>query len=42
MGREAILEAATSFRSRLPEVCAGDRRGRTSFPVKTREREVAA
>jgi glycogen debranching enzyme len=30
----ATLEAATFFRYRLPEVFAGYRRGRTSFPVK--------
>jgi glycogen debranching enzyme len=30
----AILEAATFFRYRLPEVFAGYRRGRTSFPVE--------
>jgi glycogen debranching enzyme len=30
----AILEAATFFRYRLPEVFAGYRRGRTAFPVE--------
>jgi hypothetical protein len=30
----ATLEAATFFRYRLPEVFAGYRRGRTSFPVE--------
>jgi glycogen debranching enzyme len=31
---QAVLEAATYFRYRLPEVFAGYRRGRTSFPVE--------
>jgi glycogen debranching enzyme len=31
---QALLEAATFFRYRLPEVFAGYRRGRTSFPVE--------
>jgi glycogen debranching enzyme len=31
---EAVLEAATYFGYRLPEVFAGYRRGRTSFPVE--------
>jgi glycogen debranching enzyme len=31
---QATLEAATFFRYRLPEVFAGYRRGRTSFPVE--------
>jgi glycogen debranching enzyme len=31
---EAVLEAATYFDYRLPEVFAGYRRGRTSFPVE--------
>jgi glycogen debranching enzyme len=30
----AMLEAATFFRFRLPEVFAGYRRGRTAFPVE--------